>query len=243
MEADQQASSIIPWSHHSGFPILQRPCSTRCTRSRTPCRVRPDTWEQRPGGSVAHARLGAHRSPRSPRIRPPRCRPPLLLSWSAHSPRIPLAPLLYSPSLARCPPSKPRASLWHRGAATAGARVASRTSDHPSGDRELHDLIERYSPRLARQQRLPRSRTHSGRSSHRRTSARGTSGAVVPGDLARPRSLPTLPLEPSHAGPRPCPCCTPLGLSSGQTDSPLRSPPAPSALCCAGAPSCSTQAS
>ena len=103
------------------------PGSTRCTRSRAPCPAGPHTWEQRPGGSVAHARLGAHRGPRSPRIRPPRCRPPLLLSGSAHSPRIPLFRLLYSPSLALCLPSNPRASLWHRGAATAGARVASRT--------------------------------------------------------------------------------------------------------------------
>jgi len=155
--------------------------------------------------------------------------------------RASLSPGFFTLPHLRCVPLLTLELVWHRGAATAGARVASRTSDHPSGDRELHDLIERCSPRLARQQRLPRSRTHSGRSSHRRTSARGTSGAVVPGDLARPPSLHALPREPSHAGPRPCPRCTPLGLSSGQPDSPLRSPPAPSALCCAGAPSCSTQ--
>ena len=114
MEIDQQASSINPGAITQDSQPSSDPGSTRCTRSRAPCPAGPHTWEQRPGGSVAHARLGAHRGPRSPRIRPPRCRPPLLLSGSAHSPRIPLSRLLYSPSLALCPPSNPRASLAPR---------------------------------------------------------------------------------------------------------------------------------
>ena len=66
---DQQASSINPRGHHSGLPALQRPAeeprdpgSTRCTRSRPPCPASPQTWERRPGGGVAHARL-AHAAP------------------------------------------------------------------------------------------------------------------------------------------------------------------------------------
>ena len=223
---DQQASSINPRGHHSGLPALQRPAeeprdpgSTRCTRSRPPCPASPQTWERRPGVGVAHARL-AHAAPSPLRGADHHSCCPALTARASLRPA-PALSLTCAPS-----PSNPRASLWHRGAATAGARVASRTSDHPSGDRELHDLIERCSPRPARQQRLPHP-LGTGRSSHRRTSARGTSGTVVPGDLARPRSLHTLPREPSHAGP--------LGLSSGQPDSPLRSPPAPSALCCARA--------
>ena len=191
---DQQASSINPWGHHSGLPALQRPAeeprgpgSTRCTRSRPPCPARPQTWERRPGGSAAHARLGAPRTFALRGADHHSCCP--ARSQPAH-PSHPAPALSLTCALS---PSNPRATLWHRGAATAGARVASRTSDHPSGDRELHDLIERCSPRPARQQRLPRSRIHSGRSSHRRTSARGTSGTVVPGDLARPPSLHTLP--------------------------------------------------
>lgn len=226
---------------HSGLQALQQrseepedPYSVPGTTSSAPCRVRALTWGRR---STFRARR-AHQPGRAAHwpsavqttIAPPR---------SARSPRIPLPKLFRPPSLARCP--LPALELAVPGIAVRLLQAPG-LPPRTSGHRETGNSAtkERESAAPLDSPACPGSRAPAPIRDAPLTAAPQPAGAPgVPGDLARPGSMHSPPGSPAALARAPARAAPLSGLGSGQPDSPLRSPPAPSALCCAGAPSCS----
>lgn len=200
--------------------------------------ARPDRVVPVPGGGVALFGLGAHSSRSAGRTGPPRCRPPFLSPRRARSPRIPLSKLFRASSVARCPlpalelaaPSIALRLLQPPGLPprTAGHREAENSGTKESAAHHHHQQHHRDSPAC------PGSRAPAPIRDAPLTAALQPAGASgVPRDLARPGSMHCLPGSPAALARALARAASLSGLGSGQPDSPLRSPPAPSALCCA----------